>query len=96
MSRLPSGTLTAVDNPSDVFESDAARNVSLGFFTFIVAGTFNSNTVELQYSPDGNIWLTDNSLKITQNGAINVAVRARFYRAVATGGTDPNLEWWVF
>lgn len=61
-------------------------------YTLFVWGTFGGATVTLQISPDGVEWFDVSGVSVTAKGALNVEFRARFVRAVITGGAGVTLQ----
>lgn len=61
-------------------------------YTFYVWGTFGGATVTLEISFDGVEWFTVTGISITVRTVINAEFRARFVRAVVTGGAGQAID----
>ena len=60
--------------------------------TLFVWGTHGAGTTKLQMSPDNVNWFDVTGASFTANGAINVEFRARWIRAVVSGGTANSVN----
>lgn len=61
-------------------------------YTLFVWGTFGGATVTVEISPDETNWFPVSGVSITDKVALNLEFRARFVRAVVTGGTAPSIQ----
>jgi hypothetical protein len=61
-------------------------------YTLFVWGTFGGATVTLEISFDGVEWFAVSGVSVTAKSALNVEFRARFVRAVITGGAGVTLN----
>lgn len=61
-------------------------------YTLFVWGTFGGAIVTLEISFDGVEWFAVSGVNITAKTALNVEFRARFVRAVVTGGAGVTLQ----
>ena len=61
-------------------------------YTLFVWGTFGGATVTLEISHNGTDWFTVSGVSITAKTALNVEFRARYVRAVITGGAGVTLN----
>lgn len=67
--------------------------------TFAVWGTFGGGTIKMQAgfvdSAGVTQWQDIAGASFTApNQAVNIAMKANYYRLVLTGATSPNLGWW--
>lgn len=62
-------------------------------YTLFVWGTMGGATVTLEISPDNVVWFPVSGVSVTADlTALNVEFRARYVRAVITGGAGPSIN----
>lgn len=61
-------------------------------YTLFVWGTFGGATVTFEISFDQVEWFAVTGVTVTAKTVINVEFKARFCRAVVTGGAGPSIQ----
>ena len=66
--------------------------------TFAVFGTFGGGTIKLQAGFVDSLgvtqWMDIPDTSFTAAGAVNVAMKANYFRIVLSGSSGANLGWW--
>jgi hypothetical protein len=94
---LPQTGYFTANNPGLIISGVPSGRSSLPS-TFAVWGTFGGGTIAMQAGFVDNLgvtqWQAIPNASFTAAGAINIAMRANYFRLVLTGATAPNLGWW--
>jgi hypothetical protein len=90
------GNLTA-DTTGLIIQGKPSGRSSLPS-TFAAFGTFGSGTIKLQAgfvnSQGVTTWLDIPNASFTANGAVNIAMKANFFRVVLSGSSGASIDWW--